>query len=58
MKTYFLDKPQLPKWEESVLQARARYQQTIKNLADKYPTENLLFVTHGKNYSILVHLTF
>lgn len=43
---------ELPKWEESVLQARARYQQTIKNLADKYPTENLLFVTHGEGIEV------
>ncbi|KAK2360318.1 Phosphoglycerate mutase family protein [Trifolium repens] len=39
---------ELPQWGESFLQARARYQQTIKELADKYPTENLLFLTHGE----------
>jgi broad specificity phosphatase PhoE len=44
-------------WEESVLQARARYQHTIEKLADKFPTENLLFITHGKNLSIL-HFLF
>ncbi|KAK2389302.1 hypothetical protein QL285_062901 [Trifolium repens] len=39
---------ELPQWGESFSQARARYQQTIKELADKYPTENLLFLTHGE----------
>lgn len=27
--------------------ARARYVHTVQALADKYPTENLLLVTHG-----------
>jgi broad specificity phosphatase PhoE len=49
-------KLQLPQWGESFLQARARYQQTIKELADKYPTENLLFLTHG-NRSYLVYVS-
>lgn len=47
------NQPQLPQWEEPVLQARARYQQTIKDLADQYPTENLLCVTHGKKIEFL-----
>ena len=41
-------KHQLPKWEESVLATRARYELVIKDLADYYHTENLLLVTHGK----------
>ena len=41
-------KLQLPQWGESFSEAGARYQQTIMKLADKYPTENLLFLTHGK----------
>ncbi|XP_058757598.1 uncharacterized protein LOC131630875 [Vicia villosa] len=43
---------QLPKWEESVTLAKVRYQQTITNLADKYPTENLLLVTHGEGTQV------
>ncbi|KAK2360327.1 Phosphoglycerate mutase family protein [Trifolium repens] len=43
---------ELPKWEESVLQARARYQHTIEKLADKYPTKNLLFITHGEGIEV------
>jgi len=53
MITILPHKIQLPQWEESVLQAGARYQQLIKDLADKYPTENLLLVTHGKKYQFL-----
>jgi broad specificity phosphatase PhoE len=34
-------------WEEELSRTRARYQQIVKDLADKYPTENLLLVTHG-----------
>ncbi|XP_006606963.1 uncharacterized protein LOC114412812 isoform X3 [Glycine soja] len=45
---------ELPQWEESVLQAGARYQQLIKDLADKYPTENLLLVTHGEGVKVAV----
>ena len=41
------DKLQLPKWEEPVMVTRARYEQIFKDLADNYPTENLLLVTHG-----------
>ncbi|KAK4416054.1 hypothetical protein Salat_2712800 [Sesamum alatum] len=39
---------QLPKWQETVEDARARYVEVIKTLADKYPSENLLLVTHGE----------
>lgn len=38
---------QLPKWEESVEGCRDRYVKVVKALADKYPSENLLLVTHG-----------
>ena len=40
-------KLQLPKWPEEVVASRNRYAHVIKALADKYPTENLLLVTHG-----------
>nr|CAB3497352.1 unnamed protein product [Digitaria exilis] len=40
--------PEVPKWEESILEARSRYASVIKALADKYPHENLLLVTHGE----------
>nr|XP_043619370.1 uncharacterized protein LOC122591210 [Erigeron canadensis] len=39
---------EMPKWEESSEGARDRYKNIIKILADKYPTENLLLVTHGE----------
>jgi len=39
---------QVPKWEESIMEARSRYASIIKALADKYPHENLLLVTHGE----------
>ncbi|WMV30996.1 hypothetical protein MTR67_024381 [Solanum verrucosum] len=38
----------LPEWEESLESARARYVEVVKALADKYPSENLLLVTHGE----------
>lgn len=40
--------PEVPKWGESVWEARSRYASVIKALADKYPDENLLLVTHGE----------
>ncbi|KAL8137831.1 hypothetical protein V2J09_003832 [Rumex salicifolius] len=39
---------ELPRWEETVLSARTRYENVIRALADKYPSENLLLVTHGE----------
>ncbi|KAE8676784.1 putative Myb-like HTH transcriptional regulator family protein [Hibiscus syriacus] len=42
---------ELPQWEETVEGCRSRYAQAIKALADKYPSENLLLVTHGKGRS-------
>lgn len=38
----------MPDWEEPVEDCRERYVNIVKALADKYPTENLLLVTHGK----------
>jgi hypothetical protein len=40
--------PEVPKWGEPVRGARTRYASVIKALADKYPDENLLLVTHGE----------
>lgn len=43
---------ELPKWEESVLDTRTRYSQIVKSLADKYPAENLLLVTHAEGVGV------
>ncbi|MED6184493.1 hypothetical protein PIB30_047944 [Stylosanthes scabra] len=45
---------ELPQWEESFQQSRDRYQRIFKELADKYPAENLLFVTHGEGIRVAV----
>lgn len=45
---------QMPQWEETVLGTRARYEQIIVSLADKYPSENLLLVTHGEGVGVSV----
>lgn len=45
---------ELPKWEEPTEAARDRYKNIIKILADKYPTENLLLVTHGEGVGVSV----
>ncbi|CAI9781614.1 unnamed protein product [Fraxinus pennsylvanica] len=45
---------QLPKWQESLEGARTRYREVIKALADKYPSENLLLVTHGEGVEAAV----
>ncbi|KAL8192453.1 hypothetical protein R6Q57_027638 [Mikania cordata] len=45
---------ELPKWEESTESARDRYKNIIKILADKYPTENLLLITHGEGVGVSV----
>ncbi|URD89221.1 hypothetical protein MUK42_26317 [Musa troglodytarum] len=39
---------ELPQWEESLLEARKRYISVIQALSDKYPSENLLLVSHGE----------
>ncbi|KAI4354741.1 hypothetical protein L6164_003585 [Bauhinia variegata] len=43
---------ELPKWEEPVADTKARYHQIFKDLADKYPMENLLLVTHGEGVGV------
>ncbi|CAA2984607.1 Hypothetical predicted protein [Olea europaea subsp. europaea] len=45
---------QLPKWQETREGAGARYREVIKALADKYPSENLLLVTHGEGVGVAV----
>ncbi|CAK9146208.1 unnamed protein product [Ilex paraguariensis] len=45
---------ELPQWEETVTDARSRYAQIIKALADKVPSENLLLVTHGEGVGVAV----
>ncbi|KAJ4956280.1 hypothetical protein NE237_013063 [Protea cynaroides] len=45
---------EMPKWEESLIEARDRYKQVIYALADKYPHENLLIVTHGEGVGIAI----
>ncbi|WZZ82337.1 hypothetical protein YC2023_102909 [Brassica napus] len=37
---------EMPKWEETVEGCKERYVKVVKALADKYPTENLLLITH------------
>ncbi|KAH0456303.1 hypothetical protein IEQ34_014210 [Dendrobium chrysotoxum] len=51
-------KQQLPLWEESLAVARERYRTVIEALADKFPHENLLLVTHAEavGVSISSHL--
>ncbi|XP_027336550.1 uncharacterized protein LOC113850279 [Abrus precatorius] len=43
---------ELPKWEEPILHTKARYEQIVKDLADKYHNENLLLVTHGEGVGV------
>ncbi|XP_031389542.1 uncharacterized protein LOC116202225 [Punica granatum] len=38
---------ELPKWGETSSDAYARFGPVIHALADRYPSENLLFITHG-----------
>ncbi|KAG1354411.1 putative phosphoglycerate mutase family protein [Cocos nucifera] len=45
---------EMPRWAESVLDARSRYAYIIRALADKYPHENLLLVTHGEGVGVSV----
>ncbi|KAA3471236.1 Phosphoglycerate mutase family protein [Gossypium australe] len=44
----------MPQWEETVDESRNRYKQIIKALADKYPSENLLLVTHGEGVGVSI----
>ncbi|XP_010469185.1 PREDICTED: uncharacterized protein LOC104749289 [Camelina sativa] len=39
---------EMPQWEETVEGCTDRFLNLIKTLADKYPSENLLLVTHGE----------
>lgn len=43
-----------PRWEESLPDARARYVRVIRALADKFPSENLLLVTHGEGVGVAI----
>ncbi|ESW12764.1 hypothetical protein PHAVU_008G140400 [Phaseolus vulgaris] len=45
---------EFPHWGESDLQAGERYKHLIKDLADKYPTQNLLLITHGEGVKVAV----
>ncbi|KAL9670999.1 hypothetical protein QQ045_008562 [Rhodiola kirilowii] len=45
---------QMPKWGEEQACAKKRYADVIRALADKYPTENLLLVTHGEAVGVAV----
>ncbi|XP_078440094.1 uncharacterized protein LOC144710251 isoform X1 [Wolffia australiana] len=38
----------LPPWEEELGKARMRYKKVITAIADKYPNENILLITHGE----------
>lgn len=42
------DEIQLPKREETLSEGVARFGRVIHALADKYPSENLLLITHGE----------
>lgn len=45
---------ELPRWGEKVEETRERYRKIFRALADKYPTENLLLVTHGEGVGVAV----
>ncbi|XP_020590238.1 uncharacterized protein LOC110031403 [Phalaenopsis equestris] len=45
---------QLPLWEEPLVVARERYHTIIEALADKFPLENLLLITHGEAVGVSV----
>ncbi|KAL3738927.1 hypothetical protein ACJRO7_020329 [Eucalyptus globulus] len=49
---------ELPHWGETEAKARDRYLHTIRSLANSYPSENLLLVTHGEavKVALLTHL--
>ncbi|KAL3814986.1 hypothetical protein ACJIZ3_016254 [Penstemon smallii] len=46
---------ELPRWQETLEGARARYLEVIKALADIYPSENLLLITHGEGVGAAVY---
>ncbi|KAJ8747051.1 hypothetical protein K2173_011363 [Erythroxylum novogranatense] len=43
---------ELPKWQET--DAKKRYKQIVEELANRYPLENLLLVTHGEAVATMV----
>ncbi|XP_027928855.1 uncharacterized protein LOC114185368 isoform X1 [Vigna unguiculata] len=45
---------EFPRWGETEFQAGERYKHLIKDLADKYPTQNLLLITHGEGVKVAV----
>ncbi|KAF3440079.1 hypothetical protein FNV43_RR18357 [Rhamnella rubrinervis] len=45
---------EMPKWEETLSGARTRYAEVIQALADKYPTQNLLLVTHAEGVGVSI----
>eukprot|EP00252_Welwitschia_mirabilis_P013057 TRINITY_DN28873_c0_g1_i1.p1 TRINITY_DN28873_c0_g1~~TRINITY_DN28873_c0_g1_i1.p1 ORF type:complete len:259 (-),score=52.35 TRINITY_DN28873_c0_g1_i1:355-1131(-) len=45
---------ELPKWQETTEGAHNRYSTTIKALADKFPQENVICVTHGEGVGVSV----
>ncbi|KAJ4905323.1 Phosphoglycerate mutase family protein [Raphanus sativus] len=49
---------ELPQWGESVQDFKERYVHTLKFLAEKYPSENLLLVTHWGGVSSMLYKYF
>ncbi|VVB06377.1 unnamed protein product [Arabis nemorensis] len=49
---------ELPKWGESAQGFKDRYANTLKGLADKYPSENLLLITHWGGVSATLYKYF
>ncbi|KAF7851264.1 hypothetical protein BT93_L4267 [Corymbia citriodora subsp. variegata] len=45
---------ELPHWGETEPKGRDRYLHTIHSLADSYPSENLLLITHGEAVKVAV----
>uniref|UniRef100_A0A0D6QW59 Phosphoglycerate mutase-like protein n=1 Tax=Araucaria cunninghamii TaxID=56994 RepID=A0A0D6QW59_ARACU len=45
---------ELPKWEETTEAAHKRYANTFQVLADRFPQENVLCVTHGEGVGVSV----
>jgi len=46
--------PELPHWPENTDDAHKRYSTTIQALADKFPRDNVLCVTHGEGVGVSV----
>lgn len=46
--------PELPHWQEKTENAHERYTKTIQALADKFPRDNVLCVTHGEGVGVSV----